>query len=65
MPDLSENVIIVIVVAVVLLAALIVMGRRLGRFSVKAGADVSVRDSRIDGSHNEVSARVGKDDDPN
>jgi hypothetical protein len=55
MPDLSENVIIVIVVAVVLLVALIIMGRRLRRFNVRAGS--------IKGSA-ERSNRIGKDDDP-
>ena len=80
MPELSQTTIVVIIAAILLLGAVLVMRRRLGKFSVKAGgltgsASASGDASRagpviISGDGNRIDAkgfgapRLGKDDDP-
>ena len=66
MPDLSQTTIVVIVVAVLLLGTALIMGRRLKKFSVKAGgiagsaeagtAGAGVLHNKVEGDFNKANA---------
>jgi hypothetical protein len=72
MSNLSQTTIVVIVIAIVLFGVVAIMGRRLGRFNVRAGGiggtaeagtpGANVRPNVVEGNGNKVG--VGKDDDP-
>jgi len=69
MPNLSQTTIVIIVIAVLLLATVVIMGRRLRRFTVRAGgisgrAEAGMPGANVSGNVVERDLRIGKDDDP-